>query len=208
MITFREFQHFLYCPHRWARLFLMDGWKENVFTVLSEIKHERIHMDKALQKTSKKIVFGSVMLYSNSLEIYGKTDALEFVKNEKGVFVQELGSKFDINIIEYKPTQPKTVSKEDRVQVYAQYVCAKELFDCEPTAYIYYMDVRRRIRLEFDEEDEKQLHLLINKITKAKETNLIPRPEKGKKCNGCSLKDDCMPNVTNTNVRKIILEEL
>lgn len=204
MIQIRELQHFLYCPHRWGVLHLENGWKENVFTILAEIFHERVHSGEKSYAKGKTIL-RDVTVYSEKLGLYGKLDCMEII-NEKE---DENGIK-SVNVIEYKPKQPKEeeVALADKLQLYAQYRCVKSQFNCKVNSYMYYRNTKRRLKVEFNEEDESLLLKTISEITNCRESGTIPAPIYNNRCNGCSMGDDCMPKVSAINVKKMLLKNI
>lgn len=178
----------------------MDGaWSENAFTVKANILHQRVDGGGMLDSGKGVKTFGDVTVYDEQLGIYGKVDCLELL---------DCNGVSSVRIIEYKPTMPDGGSSvSDRIQVYAQYRCVRNLFDGEVSAYVYYSDVRRRIKVEFDDEDEKLLLSTIKNIEESARNKVMPSPLKNERCNGCSLEDKCMPSVSGGKVKKMILEE-
>lgn len=209
MFPIRALQHYLYCPHRWAMLYLEENWKENLFTVRAEIAHERVHSDKIIKKAGGKIVFSSVVVYSERKQIYGKTDSLELIPDENGVQVEGYPDKYKIVLVEYKPTEPKGGPREaEKLQLYAQTVCARELFSSEVKSYFYYADTKRRVEVTFDETDENKLNSVLSEMERWESSFQIPLPEFGEKCSGCSLWDSCMPKNKAESFQKIVKREL
>ena len=199
MIPIRALQHYLYCPHRWGMLYMNDAWSDNAFTVKADIMHQRVDGGGLLDSGKGIKKFGDITVYDEQLGIYGKADCLE---------LSESGGATHVKIVEYKPTMPGNgPALSDRLQVYAQYRCVKRLFDGEISAYIYYSDVRRRVKIDFDSEDEELLLSTVGKIKEAIREEKIPLPVKSDKCNGCSLEDACMPRIRGRNVKAMILEE-
>lgn len=196
MIPIRALQHYLYCPHRWAALYLSGEWRENALTVRAGIAHERVHSGKTLDTRGGAKTLSGVTLYSIKLGIYGKADILE---------VWQSGEKTSVRVVEYKPSKRAVVSTADRLQVYAQFRCAQELFG-NAEAFIYYADARQRIKLSFTEEDERLLLQTIDNINECVQNGIYPPPRRFEGCNGCSLADSCMPKVTTVDVKKTLEE--
>ena len=130
--------------------------------------------------------------------LYGVTDCLELSENEKGLPVLNDGKRYDICIVEYKPTKPKRQEyyEEDLMQVFAQKICVDYVFGSDCEAAIYYGDKKQRISLPVREnfqEYDGRLRLLLNEMQTYLKTGAIPGIRKGQKCSGCSMKDLCMP---------------
>ncbi|MCD8206860.1 MAG: CRISPR-associated protein Cas4 [Bacteroidales bacterium] len=210
MIQIRALQHYLYCPHRWGLLYLEGLWQDNSSTVKSGLGHNNVHLDKTSHVNPDKICCTDVSIYSTELGIYGKTDMLEFVRDDAGTYIDELDGKFAVNVIEYKPTAPKNPNKEsvrsDCLQLYAQCCCLKELFGCDVTPYIFYIDTHRRVKAEFTEEDRQILLKVISDIEDCEQNAVIPKSEYGEKCNGCSMAETCMPKLSSKSVKNKILD--
>jgi len=206
MEEIRALQHFLYCPHRWELLYVEGMWKDNAFTINSGLAHSRVHGGKLLNSCRGKISLGDVTLYSEKYGVYGKADCIELTPDDHGVQVEGYGGKYKISVIEYKPTQRKGgVDPADRLQLYAQKVCAEEIFSASVDAFIYYVDVKRRIPLVFDDSDKELLYKTVQKLVEYKGKEIIPPIEYGQKCNGCSLYEQCMPKCKKFSAKENIL---
>ena len=210
-ITIRSIQHYLYCSHRWGLLEIDKAWAENAFVTKANLMHDRVHDPDRSYVSKGKKVYTSVPVY-NDLEqynLYGVTDCLEMTENPKGVSVNGSKEKYDICIVEYKPTKPKKkdYNEEDLMQVFAQKICVDYVFGSDCEAIIYYADVKKRIKLPVKENFEMydvQLQKILGEMRMDLEKGVIPAIKKGQKCNGCSMKDLCMPSVQ--KVKSIVSE--
>ncbi len=213
MINIRSIQHYMYCPRRFALMDINKDWVENVFVVKANIMHENVHSGKHEYKSSDKVVLSSVALYNDDFDMYGVADCIEFCKSKDGVRIEELGGRFKVRIIEYKPTQPKdgSVRETDAIQVFAQKLCADYIWNCDSEGYIYYCDTRRRVKMPFDEEYEKYRNLfdtLTFEMEELAEKGVIPERKKKQNCSGCSMRDVCMPQTKRYSVKRIIEESV
>ena len=105
--------------------------------------------------------------------------------------------------MEYKPTQPKNCNykEDDAMQVFAQKICVDYVFGGNCTAAIYYGNVKKRIELPLDEcfmEYDAKLKSLLVEMRECLDKGIIPPKQKAQKCNGCSMKDLCIPSVKKT----------
>lgn len=193
-ITIRSIQHYLYCPHRWGLLEIDKAWSENTFVVKANIMHKKVHNNMSYVPSKGKRVITSVKVYNDSPEynLYGIVDSVEIVKKEDGTA--------DINIVEYKPTKPKNkeYNEDDFMQVFAQKLCLDYSFGCDCTGYIYYGDVRKKVRLPLKENYDvynEKLKEILKAMRLYLESGNIPRIVRDQNCNGCSMKDLCMPKI-------------
>lgn len=188
-ISIRSIQHFLYCPHRWGLIEIDRAWEENFFVTKANQVHNRVHNSKQRYTSKNRKIYTSVPVYNDLAEynLYGVTDCIEKIGD-------------DYCIVEYKPTKPKerTYNLDDLMQVFAQKICVDYVFSCDCTAEIYYADVKRRFPLPLREnylEYDKLLKETLNKMREYLIKGEIPEIQKNQKCNGCSMKDLCMPQL-------------
>lgn len=185
-VNIRSIQHYMYCPRQFGLLVLNQDWSENALVVMVNIMHERVHSGKQELHSRGKIELSSVSLYHDELDLYGIADCIEFVKSKAGVYIEQLGDKFDVNIVEYKPRQPVsgTANETDAIQVFAQKLCADYIWNCKSTGYIYYGDTHRRVKLHLNEEYDKYytlLQKLISEMNDILESGSIPARVQGQK---------------------------
>lgn len=188
-------QHFEFCQRQWALIHVEQQWKENVFTVEGNIMHENAH-DKTFNETRGDIIITrSMAIKSNRLGVSGECDIVEFHKNEKGVQIYGREGKYIPVPIEYKKGKPKE-GYEDVLQLVAQAMCLEEMLCCSiEYAYLYYGDIRKRIKVDITDELRNKVKdnlLLMHQYYSRKYT---PKVKTSKKCNGCSLKDLCIPKL-------------
>lgn len=187
-ISIRSVQHWLYCPHRWGLLEIECAWAENYYVTKSNLLHKRIHENNSYISKTKKSYTG-VTVYNDLPEygLYGIVDCLEFN-----------GTKY--TLVEYKPTKPKNTdyNHDDLMQVFAQKICTDYVFGCDCEGVIYYADVKKRIKLPIKEKYNECNDELLETLSKMRDFIIkgkIPTIKKGQKCNGCSMKDLCMPKI-------------
>ena len=201
-IAIRSIQHYLYCPHRWGLLEIDKAWAENAFVTKANLMHNRVHDPERNYISRGKKVYTSVPVYNDLDEynLYGVVDCLEMTEDKNGITIDGSKEKYNICIVEYKPTRPKNEEyhEEDLMQVFAQKVCVDYVFGCDCEAILYYADVKKRIKLplkeHFDVYDE-QLVRILKEMRMYFAQGVIPSIRKGQKCSGCSMKDLCMPSV-------------
>lgn len=211
-VNIRSIQHYMYCPRRYGLLELNKDWGENYFVANADILHEHVH-DKSHNFTdSKKIVRSAVALYNDvdEYDLYGVADCIEFIRSDTGVEIGELCGKYNVKIVEYKPSSPRGTPfrDTDAIQVFAQKICADYIWGCDSEAFLYYSDTRKRVALPFSEEFEKYdtlLKKLLSEMREVMSKNQIPPRRRGQKCSGCSVKDVCFPKDKRFCVREEIM---
>ena len=200
-INIRDIQHFLYCPHRWGLIAIDKVWAENVFVIKANILHENVHNSERICYDKNKKTYNGVSIFNDDLDIFGVTDSL-IIEDEKYF------------LMEYKLAKPKNreFNIEDALQVFAQKLCVDYDFKTNCKAYLYYKNEKHKVLLPFDSEYDFYYNLLKEKLglmRKYLSENTSPPIEKGQKCQGCSLKDLCMPiKKPSLNIKKRLYSRL
>ena len=212
-INIRTIQHYLYCPRRFGLLEINDDWQENALVVKGNLVHERVHSGEHSFSSKTVTVESSVQLYNDELEIFGVADCVEFRPDKNAEFSERLGGNFSVCVVEYKPTRPKNgeISVPDAVQVFAQKLCADSIFGVRCDGVVYYSDVKRRVKLPFDEEYNKYYSLVTRLLSEMRgilESGVIPNRAPKQNCSGCSLESVCMPKCSSYSVQKEIQKQM
>jgi CRISPR-associated exonuclease Cas4 len=194
IISIRNLQHYMYCPHRWGLIEIENAWVENVFVVKGNIIHKRAHSGDKYTSRGKKI-YTDVEVWNDELGLYGKLDCLEY---KDGIYT----------IVEYKPTKPNGIdyNNDDALQLYAQKKCFDSTMNADAITVLYYADVKERISIDFKTCEEKYENLLQNNLLEMRhylETGIIPTVRNKQYCGGCSMKDMCMPEVIKKNHKTV-----
>ena len=191
-ISIRMIQHYLYCPHRWGLLAIDCAWGENAFVIKADLLHKRVHDPKMSYNSNDKKVFTSLSVYNDfeDYNLYGVIDCLERTETSNNIY--------KYCIVEYKPTKPvaNNWNHDDLMQVFAQKICVDNIFNCDCKAMLYYADVKKRIELPIQENYDSfnfELKKILKEMRYYSLNGTIPEIKKGQKCNGCSMKDLCMP---------------
>lgn len=199
-ISIRSIQHYLYCPHRWGLCEIEKLWQDNLFVAHADLIHARVHDAEYTRSLRGVKTFCGVSVYHDApaYGLYGITDCIEARKSSKGISLPGEEGLWQLCIVEYKPTKPKTSDyhSSDLMQVFAQKICVDYIFQCDCDAELYYDDVRKRISLpvkEYYNEFDADLKKILIQMRDALASGTVPPIPKGQKCSGCSLKDICIP---------------
>lgn len=208
-ITIRSVQHYLYCSHRWGLMEIGQLWQENAFVVQGNLVHQRVDSRLHDFKSADKLVISSLDIFDDTLEIYGVADCVEFVKSKSGNYIESLNGKYTVKIIEYKPRQKKSeeAALSEKMQLFAQKLCVDKLFGCNSETYFYYSDTKKRIQIDFSEGYNDFKALLVETLATMRshlQNGSIPPIGKNRHCNGCSMKDQCLPGNHKYNVKQAI----
>lgn len=176
-------QHYAYCPRQFALIHVEQAWADNRFTAEGHILHARV--DSGAPEQRRGIAYErGVSLISHRLKIVGKMDLLEIERGEPPRYFP----------VEYKRGKPK-IAHWDRIQLCAQALCIEEMRNAHvEEGAIWYWEVRRRERVDIDEELRAETVKVIDGARAVLESGITPAPVNDKRCKGCSLIDLCEPS--------------
>jgi CRISPR-associated exonuclease Cas4 len=184
LIQISALQHYAFCKRQCALIHIEQVWTENVFTAEGRIMHEKAHEENFRYEKGIKIESG-VPIRSLKYGVTGKADIIEYRQNEKG---ERLPFP-----IEYKRGRPK-IEDCDRIQLCAQAICIEEMTGLNVTeGDIFYGRTRRRCSVFFNKELRALTADSIDEIRGFLNKGITPAPDYSKKCESCSLADNCLP---------------
>lgn len=196
LLALSGIQHFCFCRRQWGLIHVERQWKENEKTVEGQMLHNRTD-----DPFSHEIRFGimitrSMPVVSYSLGLYGICDVVEFRPSNDGVGLPGEKGKFLPMPVEYKRGQPK-IEPYDEVQLCAQALCLEEMFSVHiAKACFYYAKIRRRHEISLKEELRELVYNLTAEMHSYFERGYTPRVKPRKGCANCSLKEICLPALT------------
>lgn len=188
-------QHFQFCRRQWALIHIEQQWAENVHTVSGELMHKKAH-DPYLSENRKDVLITRALpVSSRELGVSGECDVVEFHKSEDGVHLHGHRGLYRIYPIEYKKGKPK-ISDEDILQLAAQAMCLEEMFSTVISeGAVFYGETRRREVIEITDELRNRVRDMFKEMHQYYERRYTPKVKWSKSCNGCSLKDICLPKL-------------
>lgn len=201
-------QHFVFCRRQWALIHIEQQWSENFRTVDGRIMHERVHNPDFREKRGELIVTRAMEISSSRLGISGECDAVEFRQKKNGVKVFGLDGLYTITPVEYKRGEPKD-DDSDILQLTAQALCLEDMMSCEILhGFLYYGELRRRVKVEFDDELRRKTEAVINEMHEIYKRKYTPKVKRRKACNACSLKEICLPVICGKSALEYVKEML
>lgn len=188
-------QHFAFCRRQWALIHIEQQWAENVHTVVGELMHKKVHDPYVIEKRKDVLITRSLPVSSRIMGVSGECDVVEFHKVEEGVQLYGHRGFYEIFPIEYKKGKPKK-SDEDVLQLTAQALCLEEMFSTRiEIGAIFYGETRRREEIVFSEELRDNVRRIFEEMHHYHQRGYTPKVKWSKACNGCSLKDLCLPKL-------------
>ncbi len=201
-------QHFQFCRRQWALIHIEQQWAENVHTVVGELMHNKVHDPYLKEKRKDILVARALPVSSRIMGVSGECDMVEFQKAEDGVRLFGHRGLYKIYPVEYKKGKPKE-SEEDILQLAAQAMCLEEMFSSKvDEGAVFYGETRRRETVEITDSLRAQVREIFQEMHQYYDRRYTPKVKWSKKCNGCSLKDICLPKIGKAGSAKKYIEQI
>ena len=201
-----EIQHYAFCPRQWALIHLEQHWQENVLTVEGNALHEKAHDKDIKEKRRKKIIVRAMRVASSRLGISGACDVVEFHADSAGVQIPSFDGRYSVIPVEYKRGKPKE-GDEDVLQLTLQALCLEDMLAADiPVGYLYYGEIRRRVKVTFSDELKERIPVLVQEMRQYIRRGHTPMVKRRKGCANCSLNNICVPKLNRLESAKHYLE--
>ena len=170
-----------FCPHRCWRMFCAGEFTDNQYTIEGTSLHERVHtLGTGHREETWQI--RAIWLKSEQYRLIGKADLVE-------------ESDGHLYPIEYKRGH-KGEWDNDELQVCAQALCLEEMTGQRiERGYVYYAQSHQRQQVEISAELRETAIATIQAVNTLLETGNMPPAIYTKRCKGCSLYQQCLPQV-------------
>lgn len=195
-IPISALQHWTYCPRQCALIHVEQVFADNVHTARGNAVHALV--DEPGYEIKKGVkVERSLPLWSDRIGLIGKADVVEF-HPDGSVFPVEFkhGPKRKIAPLSLGEGLGVRAHLHDDIQLAAQAICLEEMLSKSvPKGAIYHASSKRRRDVAIDAD----LRSLVERTTEAVRANIqsgtLPPPVNDARCDQCSLKDICQPEV-------------
>jgi CRISPR-associated exonuclease Cas4 len=181
-ISIASLNQYSYCPHRCWRMFCAGEFTDNQYTIEGTSLHDRVHTLSEMNRDETWQV-RAIWLKSEQYNLIGKSDLIE--SNDGQLYP-----------VEYKRGK-KGEWDNDELQVCAQALCLEEMTgQIITTGYIYYAQSHQRQLVEISPELREETVATISAVQNLLETGEMPKPVYSKRCKGCSLYEQCLPQAS------------
>lgn len=199
MLMLSGIQHYMFCPRQWALIHIEQQWADNRLTTEGELLHTNVDNPFYRQKNGDCITLRSVHVASQRLGLYGITDAIELLPTDEEqdtITHDRYPGRFRPYPVEYKRGHAKP-DERDEVQLCAEAICLEEMYGIHiPAAALFYDEVKRREAVPLSHELRTLTERLAGEMHAVFRSGKLPRAEYKRHCRSCSLKDICMPELT------------
>ena len=201
-IQLSALQHLAFCERQWGLIHLENLWNENRLTAEGRHFHDRPDNEETEVRGNVRIARG-LRLRSLRLGLTGKADVVEFHRlredESSGMRLEGVKGLWKPAPVEYKRGRPKADSC-DAVQVCAQAFCLEEMMNVEiAQGFLYYGVPHRRTVVVFDGALRKKTEELCARLRELTATGKTPPAKYEKRCERCSLKEQCLPKICGGN---------
>lgn len=178
-ISIASLNHYSYCPHRCWRMFCAGEFTDNQYTIEGTSLHDRVHtLGEGNREETWQI--RAIWLKSERYNLIGKSDLIEAENGEMYPVEYKRGNKGEWD--------------NDELQVCAQALCLEEMTgQTISVGYVYYAQSHQRQLVEISPQLRSQTLATIAEIQNLMATGEMPKPIYNKRCKGCSLYEQCLP---------------
>ncbi len=186
-IMLSALEHYAYCPRQCALIHVEQVWSENLYTMRGRDVHEQVHDDSSHELAGVRLE-RSLPIWCRRLNLTGQADLVEF---HEGIPYP----------VEYKSGRHRKGNPES-LQLCAQALCLEEMFSVPvEKGALYWHGSRERREIIFTDDMRLQVEEVALKVVEMLENRIVPPPVNDKRCEGCSLKESCLPAVVSDKAR-------
>lgn len=179
-IPIAALEHAAYCRRQWALIHVDRYFADNDDTVKGHIAHERVDEEGSTLRSAIRTE-RRLPVWSDELGLHGYCDVVEFDGDE-------------VRPIEYK--SGKRAVDAAKVQVAAQAMCLEEMLSVSIGAgAIYLVGSNKMVPVEIDGSLRQEVRSLADELRERLEERALPAPANDRRCDGCSLSQNCLPEI-------------
>lgn len=174
-------EHYSYCPRQCALIHVEQVWDENLYTMRGRDVHERVDEISSHELAGVRLE-RALPLWNRRLNLVGKADMVEF--------------HGDVPYpVEYKSGKRRKGNPET-LQLCAQALCLEEMFEVRvERGALYWYGSRERREVVFTDAMRRQVEEVAVAVREMLDRRIVPSPVNDQRCEGCSLKESCLPAV-------------
>jgi CRISPR-associated exonuclease Cas4 len=184
-VAISALNQYVFCPRRCALMHVEGVWADNAHTLRGTQVHA--HADARGYETERGVkLLRAVPLYSPRFGLSGRADIVE----QRGR---------ELIPVEYKKG-PRRKFDNDDIQLCAQALCLEEMLQTTiRRGFIFHAASKRRREVLFTEELRRQTQDTVAAARELLAHERIPPAELKPRCQGCSLRGICLPELTDPN---------
>lgn len=181
-------EHWSYCPRQCALIHVEQTFDENLYTLRGRAVHKQVDDVESVVERGVRVE-RALPIRNRRLGLVGKAD------------VVELHGEVPYPV-EYKHGSRRQREHDD-LQLCAQAICLEEMTgQAVPRGAIFHHKSRRRREVIFTPALRRQVEEAVTAIRSLLAEKKLPPPVNDRRCEKCSLKEACMPQVTESRNRE------
>jgi len=187
IVTISEIEHFSFCDRQWALISREHIWGDNVATMRGTLAHERVDIVSERSERGRSVL-RALDIWSDRYSLLGRADVVE---------IHAEGAPYPI---EYK--SGRLAGPPAKLQLAAQALCLEEMFDqAVPEGAIWLGGTRKRVPVVIDDALRERVLATAGAIRTARENQHLPPAIHDRRCQQCSLQDECLPQLVQDRQR-------
>lgn len=211
MLMLSGIQHYMFCPRQWGLIHMEQLWDDNRLTVEGTLLHKRVDDPFYREKNGDTITLRRVALASKQLGLYGYSDAIELhaaTDRENSITYDKYPGLWTPYPVEYKHGHHKT-EPCDEVQLAAQVMCLEEMYNISlDRAALFYWQTEEREEVVINESLRQLVVSISQAMHEMIQKRTLPPAEPANHCRSCSLKDICLPDISQKNAKTYLKQNL
>jgi CRISPR-associated exonuclease Cas4 len=183
-------EHVDYCHRQAALIHLEATWTENLDTVRGDLAHHAVDLP-AVRRLRGTTVIRSLPIHSRIHGLHGVCDLVEFTG--------QTATPVEYKVGPYQPGGPADV------QLAGQAACLAEAGFAVPVGYVYSATDRRRHPVVICEALLERMRQAAEVMRALLAEFALPPARNDTRCRRCSLRDDCLPELTHRAAKTVDL---
>lgn len=183
-------EHVDYCHRQAALIHLEATWTESLDTVRGELAHHAVDLP-AVRRRRGTTVLRSLPVSSRIHGLHGVCDLVEFIG--------QTATPVEYKVGPYQPGGPADV------QLAGQAACLAEAGFAVPVGYVYSATDRRRHQVVMSEALLERMRQAAEAMRAILAEFTLPPARNDTRCRRCSLRDDCLPELTHRATKTVDL---
>lgn len=178
-------ERYAYCPRQAAMVHVEGAWAETADTVRGELNHHSVDLPGLTRRAGVTVIRSLPV----SSEVYGLRGICDVVE-----FTGRIATPVEYKVGRYQPNGPADL------QVAGQAICLREAGFEVAMGYVYSVAERRRHPVVIDADLVERVAEAAAAIRQLLTEQRLPIARNDSRCRRCSLRDDCLPEVTDGRV--------
>ncbi|WP_214107285.1 CRISPR-associated protein Cas4 [Acrocarpospora catenulata] len=182
-IPLSALEHVAYCRRQAALIHVEATWADNADTARGDLVHQAVDLPGTRSRRGLTLI-RALPVASRAFGLHGVCDLVEITAGTATPVEYKVGA--------YRP------SGAADLQVAGQALCLREAGFHVPAGYVYSAAERRRHEVVIDDALIDAVRDAAEQMRRLLAAERLPPAHNDRRCRRCSLRDDCIPEITGT----------